>query len=161
MKKQSYIKTICLLVAISNIAITLQFDISTKAFSQAVPLTEINTGNSILDKSVKEFYDCIEEEIDKSKGDPDQISYFEDEPTKHEVTTCYEDALANAPVKQKETVNNIEANQPEMVEKSSEKVTISSEEPPRTTKEFVSESSNPEASVGDDLGVSLVNVDIN
>ncbi len=112
-----------------------------------------------MDKSIKDFYNCIEEAIDKSKGDPEQASYFEDEPTKHEVTMCYKHALADAYVKPDENVNNIETKQPEMAEELTEKVNVSTEEVPKTTKEFVSEAINSNPNV-EDLAISLVNVDI-
>jgi hypothetical protein len=62
-------------------------------FGQAVDLIPIQTGNATLDKGLPGFYDCIDEKIDESKGvevDP----YFEKEPTKHEVTTCYNEVFS-------------------------------------------------------------------
>ena len=62
------------------------------SFGQAVDLIPIQTGNATLDKGLPGFYDCIDEKIDESKGvevDP----YFEKEPTKHEVTTCYNEVF--------------------------------------------------------------------
>ena len=62
------------------------------SFGQAVDLIPIQTGNTTLDKGLPGFYDCIDEKIDESKGveaDP----YFEKEPTKHEVTTCYNEVF--------------------------------------------------------------------
>ena len=58
------------------------------AFPQAVPLVYIETGNATLDNALPDFYECIDESIntnDRSGLD----SYFEKEPTKNEVTTCY------------------------------------------------------------------------
>ncbi|WP_195907519.1 hypothetical protein [Candidatus Nitrosocosmicus sp. SS] len=62
------------------------------AFGQAVPLIPINSGNSTLDKGLPVFYDCIDEKIDNSKG-AEEDDYFEKEPTKNEVTTCYEETF--------------------------------------------------------------------
>ena len=62
------------------------------SFGQAVDLIPIHTGNATLDKDLPLFYDCIDEKIDESKGvevDP----YFEKEPTKHEVSTCYNEVF--------------------------------------------------------------------
>jgi hypothetical protein len=61
-------------------------------FGQAVDLIPIQTGNATLDKDLPVFYDCVDEKIDESKGvevDP----YFEKEPTKHEVSTCYNEVF--------------------------------------------------------------------
>ena len=62
------------------------------SFGQAVDLIPIQTGNATLDKGLPGFYDCIDKKIDESKGaevDP----YFEKEPTKNEVTTCYNEVF--------------------------------------------------------------------
>jgi hypothetical protein len=62
------------------------------SYGQAVDLIPIQSGNTTLDSGLPEFYDCIDEKIDESKGvevDP----YFEKEPTKHEVSTCYNEVF--------------------------------------------------------------------
>jgi hypothetical protein len=64
-------------------------------YGQAVDLIPIQSGNSTLDKGLPEFYDCIDEKIDESKG-VEVDSYFEKEPTKHEVSTCYEDVFTSS-----------------------------------------------------------------
>ncbi|CAN5814817.1 hypothetical protein BH23THE1_BH23THE1_12390 [soil metagenome] len=61
-------------------------------YGQAVPLIQIQTGNATLDNGLPEFYDCIDEKIDQSKG-VGEDTYFEKEPTKHEVTTCYNEVF--------------------------------------------------------------------
>ena|SRR5919112_421379 len=58
------------------------------AFPQAVPLVDIETGNTTLDNALPDFYDCIDESI-KTNDRSGLDSYFEKEPTKSEVTTCY------------------------------------------------------------------------
>lgn len=63
-----------------------------KVYSQAVDLIEINSGNQTLDSGLPLFYDCIDEKVDSSKG-VEEDSYFEDEPTKHEVKSCYNEVL--------------------------------------------------------------------
>ena len=63
------------------------------SFGQAVDLIPIRTGNATLDQGLPGFYDCIDKKIDESKGvevDP----YFEKEPTKNEVTSCYNEVFA-------------------------------------------------------------------
>ena len=62
------------------------------SFGQAVDLIPIQTGNATLDNGLPEFYDCIDEKIDLSKG-VEEDPYFEKEPTKHEVTTCYNEVF--------------------------------------------------------------------
>lgn len=62
------------------------------AYSQAVDLVEINSGNQSLDSGLPAFYDCIDEKIDESKG-VEEDDYFEKEPTKNEVKSCYGQVL--------------------------------------------------------------------
>ena len=64
-------------------------------FGQAVDLIPIQSGNSTLDKGLPDFYDCIDEKIDASKG-VEVDSYFEKEPTKHEVSTCYNEIFVTS-----------------------------------------------------------------
>lgn len=79
-----------LMITVSSITgIPLQTD---KVFSQAVDLIEINSGNQTLDSGLPQFYDCIDEKIDSSKG-VEEDTYFEKEPTKHEVKSCYNEVL--------------------------------------------------------------------
>ena len=78
------------MISVSSIAGTpLHTD---KVYSQAVDLIEINSGNQTLDSGLPLFYDCIDEKVDSSKG-VEEDSYFEDEPTKHEVKSCYNEVL--------------------------------------------------------------------
>ncbi len=75
-----------------TIMISTTFVQGNVSFGQAVDLIPIQTGNATLDNGLPVFYDCIDEKIDESKGvevDP----YFEKEPTKHEVTTCYNEVF--------------------------------------------------------------------
>ncbi len=67
----------------------IQINIS---YGQAVPLIPIHTGNVTLDKGLPVFYDCIDKKIDNSKG-VEEDNYFEKEPTKNEVTTCYNEVF--------------------------------------------------------------------
>ena len=67
------------------------------AFSQAVDLLPIITGNETLDRSLPVFYECIEEAVDASVNAPEQASYFEDEPTKNEVRECYRAVFIDNP----------------------------------------------------------------
>jgi hypothetical protein len=79
-----------LMISVSSIAGTpLHTD---KAYSQAVDLIEINSGNQTLDNGLPLFYECIDEKVDSSKG-VEEDSYFEKEPTKHEVKSCYNEVL--------------------------------------------------------------------
>jgi hypothetical protein len=79
-----------LMISVSSIAGTpLHTD---KAYSQAVDLIEINSGNQTLDSGLPLFYECIDEKVDSSKG-VEEDSYFEEEPTKHEVKSCYNEVL--------------------------------------------------------------------
>jgi len=63
-----------------------------KVYAQAVDLIDINSGNQTLDSGLPQFYDCIDDKIDSSKG-VEEDSYFEQEPTKHEVKSCYNEIL--------------------------------------------------------------------
>ena len=46
------------------------FDLTNVAFSQAVDLLPINTGNETLDGSLPVFFECIEEAVDASENAP-------------------------------------------------------------------------------------------
>ncbi|WP_134482772.1 hypothetical protein [Candidatus Nitrosocosmicus franklandus] len=76
-----------------TIMIGASFEHTPISYGQAVDLIPIQSGNATLDKGLPEFYDCIDDKIDESKGvgvDP----YFEKEPTKHEVSTCYNEVFS-------------------------------------------------------------------
>lgn len=64
------------------------------AHAQAVDLVQIKSGNQTLDRGLPNFYDCIDDKIDNSKG-AEVDDYFKEEPTKHEVKSCYEQILMN------------------------------------------------------------------
>ncbi|MDQ3084320.1 MAG: hypothetical protein M3Q77_05835 [Thermoproteota archaeon] len=79
-----------LMITVSSIVgIPLNTD---KVYSQAVDLIEINSGNQTLDSGLPQFYDCIDEKVDSSKG-VEEDTYFEKEPTKNEVKSCYNEVL--------------------------------------------------------------------
>ena len=77
--------TVTVMLACSFIQINI-------SYGEAVSLIPIHTGNVTLDKGLPEFYDCIDKKIDSSKGD-EVDNYFEKEPTKNEVTTCYDEVF--------------------------------------------------------------------
>ena len=72
-------------------------------------LIEINSGNQTLDSGLPPFYDCIDEKIDSSKG-VGEDSYFEKEPTKHEVKSCYDEILLGSAPLDDDKMSNSEAN---------------------------------------------------
>jgi len=72
--------------------ISITFVHSNVSFGQAIDLIPIQTGNATLYKGLPGFYDCIDDKIEESKGvevDP----FFEKDPSEHEVTLCYNEAL--------------------------------------------------------------------
>jgi hypothetical protein len=73
---------------ISSFVVLITFGITNTVSAQAVPLTHIHTGNSALDKAIPHFYNCITKAI-KSNKHAHLDSYFDTEPTKNEVITCY------------------------------------------------------------------------
>ncbi|MDF0682500.1 MAG: hypothetical protein P0116_16200 [Candidatus Nitrosocosmicus sp.] len=91
-EKSLFFPALFLTVTVMIASSFIQIDIS---YGQAVPLIPIHTGNVTLDKGLPVFYDCIDEKIDNSKG-VEADSYFEKEPTKHEVTTCYNEVFLDA-----------------------------------------------------------------
>jgi hypothetical protein len=55
-----------------------------------VTLIPINTGDPQLDKNLSSFYSCIKKAVKESKPlDTSEHNYFTSEPTKGEVTNCY------------------------------------------------------------------------
>ncbi len=98
MKNQNTNKIFTIGVTITAFTAVLQFGSANLAFSQAVELLPINTGNETLDGSLPVFYECIEEAVDASANAPQQVPYFEDEPTKIEVRVRYQEVLVDDPV---------------------------------------------------------------
>jgi len=88
-KKSLFFPALFLTVMVMITSSFIQINIS---YGQAVPLIPIHTGNVTLDKGLPVFYDCIDEKIDNSKG-VEEDNYFEKEPTKNEVTTCYNEVF--------------------------------------------------------------------
>ena len=86
-----------IVVVITTFTTILQIGSANLAFSQAVELLPIITGNETLDTSLPVFYECIEEAVDASVNAPVQASYFEDEPTKNEVRECYRAVFIDNP----------------------------------------------------------------
>ena len=80
------------LVATVTVTIATSFIHLNISYGEAVPLIPIHTGNVTLDKGLPVFYDCIDKKIDDSKG-VEEDNYFEKEPTKNEVTTCYNEVF--------------------------------------------------------------------
>ncbi len=89
MQNQNTNTVLTVVVVITTFTAMLQLDSTNLAFSQAVDLIPINTGNETLDGGIPLFYQCIEEVVDASKNAPEQESYFENEPTKNEMRECY------------------------------------------------------------------------
>ncbi len=83
-------------VVITTLTAILQIGSANLAFSQAVELLPIITGNDTLDRSLPVFYECIEEAVDASVN-AQQDPYFEDEPTKNEVRECYRAVFIDNP----------------------------------------------------------------
>ena len=94
--------TVILMIATSFIQVNI-------SYGQAVPLIPIQTGNATLDKGLPVFYDCIDEKIDNSKG-VEEDNYFEKEPTKNEVTTCYNEVFfGNSDVQSSNDNSNVQS----------------------------------------------------
>jgi hypothetical protein len=89
-KVKNVVTTIAVLTSFGIMIIS---NLDNPSFSQKVDLIEINSGNSTLDNNLPLFYDCIDEAIDSSKDTQDP--YFENEPTKNEVITCYDQIFLN------------------------------------------------------------------
>jgi hypothetical protein len=63
-------------------------------WAQAVPLIPIQSGNATLDQGLPVFYDCLEEVVDESFSEQEDI-YFKEEPRKSEVVECYYEVFVN------------------------------------------------------------------
>ena len=100
MENQNTNTVYSVVVIITTFTALLQLGSTSLAFSQAVDLIPINTGNETLNGSLPVFYECIEEAVDASENAPQQASYFEDEPTKNEVRVCYQEVFVDNPVEQ-------------------------------------------------------------
>ena len=98
MQNQNTNTVLTVVVLITTFTAMLQLGSTNLAFSQAVDLIPINTGNETLDGSMPLFYGCIEEAVDASENAPEQASYFEDESTKGEIREGYQKVLVDDPV---------------------------------------------------------------
>jgi hypothetical protein len=109
-----------------TITIGATFGQASISYGQAVDLIPIQTGNTTLDRGLPEFYDCIEEKIDASKGveaDP----YFEKEPTKHEVSTCYNEIFVKTNEVDSSETNEVDSSETNEVDSSETNEVDSSE----------------------------------
>ena len=95
-------------IVITTFTAMLQLGSTNLAFSQAVDLIPINTGNETLDGGIPLFYQCIEEAVDASENAPEQASYFEDEPTKNEMRECYRAVFVDKSIREANNVNIME-----------------------------------------------------
>ncbi len=105
MQNQNANTVLTVVVIMTTFTAALQSGSTNLAFSQAVDLIPINTGNETLDGSLPIFYECIDESLDASENTPHQAPYFEDEPTKNEVRVCYQEVLVDNPLEEE----NVEA----------------------------------------------------
>jgi hypothetical protein len=95
-----------IITIITSFGSLLSFHFVNSAFSQAVPLIPINTGDPVLDKNLHSFYSCVGKAI-KSNQNVDGISsYFKHEPTRNEVIDCY-----NSKILQQGTDKNTDKNE--------------------------------------------------
>jgi hypothetical protein len=73
-------------VVVPAFTVALQLYPANLAFSQAVDLLPINTGNKALNGSLPVFYDCTEDAVAASENAPLQTTYFEDEPARNDMS---------------------------------------------------------------------------
>ena len=78
-----------IITIITSFGSLLSFHFVNNAFSQAVPLIPINTGDSVLDKNLHSFYSCVGKAIKSNQHVAGISSYFKHEPTRNEVIDCY------------------------------------------------------------------------
>jgi hypothetical protein len=78
-----------IITIITSFGSLLSFHFVNNAFSQAVPLIPINTGDSVLDKNLHSFYSCVGKAIRSNQNVDGISSYFKHEPTRNEVIDCY------------------------------------------------------------------------
>lgn len=78
-----------IITIVTSFGSLLSFHFVNNAFSQAVPLIPINTGDSALDKNLHSFYSCVGKAIKSNQHVSGISSYFTHEPTRNEVTDCY------------------------------------------------------------------------
>ena len=82
-----------IIAIVTSFGSLLSFHFVNNAFSQAVPLIPINTGDSALDKNLHSFYRCVGKAIKSNQHVSGISSYFKHEPTRNEVTDCYNSSI--------------------------------------------------------------------
>ncbi len=108
MRNQNTNTLLTVVVIITTFTAMLQLGSTNLAFSQAVDLIPVNTGNETLDGGIPLFYGCIEEAVDASENAPEQASYFEDEPTKNEMRECYRAVFVDKSIGETNNVDMME-----------------------------------------------------
>lgn len=116
MRNQNTNTVFAAIVIFTTFTATLQLGSTNLAFSQAVELIPVNTGNETLDGGIPLFYQCIEEALDASENAPEQASYFEDEPTKNEMRECYRAVFVDKSIGETNNVDMMEEDEEEVKE---------------------------------------------
>jgi hypothetical protein len=80
------------ILIVVSLALASSTDVD-KSFAEKVSLLPLNSTDSQLNKDMAQFYSCIEDTVENSES-ADEPHYFNDEPTKTEVASCYSDTLA-------------------------------------------------------------------
>ncbi len=95
-----------ILTIVTSFGSLLSFNFVNSAFSVAVPLITINTGDPVLDKDLHSFYSCVGKAIKINQQDSTVSTYFKHEPTKNQVIECYNSHIAHQSTNQDTTQNN-------------------------------------------------------
>ncbi len=92
---KQFIKMVYVIPIVITFGLLISLNFVNSAFSIAVPLIPINTGNSNLDNSIPDFFSCIHHAIHFNQDISDISPYFKHEPTKNEVIDCYYNTINN------------------------------------------------------------------
>jgi len=88
-------KMMVIMTIVSSFGLLLYSNAVNSAFSAAVPVSDPNTGDKQLDKSIPKFFSCLKSAI-KGNQDVEGIkAYFLHEPTVTEMHDCFQKTIEN------------------------------------------------------------------
>ena len=88
-------KIMVIMTIVSSFGLLLSSNVVKGAFSAAVPVSDPNTGDKQLDKSIPKFFSCLKSAINGNKHVEGIKAYFLHEPTVNEMHDCFQKTIEN------------------------------------------------------------------
>ena len=88
-------KIMVIMTIVSSFGLLLSSNLVKGAFSEAVPVSDPNTGDKQLDKSIPKFFSCLKSAIKDNQHVEGIKAYFLHEPTVNEMHDCFQKTIEN------------------------------------------------------------------